>query len=161
SIKADSGASVVFVDGKDSRGVQNRNAILSRGTDGRGIAMQAEDFMQKTKDESREFIRDHDVVYLYHNRIDSTGDRRDTEERVFEAVHDSLDELLMLIKKLANANASNILVTADHGFIYQNNELDQSDYLGVAPEGSNVIDADRRFVIGQGLNAQTSLKFFT
>jgi hypothetical protein len=27
---------------------------------------------------------------------------------------------LRLVKKLTNANASNLLITADHGFIYQN-----------------------------------------
>lgn len=161
SIRAESGASVVFVDEKDSRGIQNRSAILARGTESRGIALQAEQFMQMTVDEARDLARNHDVLYLFHNRIDAMGDKRDSEERVFEAVNDTFDELLKLIKKLANANANNILVTADHGFIYQNRELDESDYLSVAPEGQQIIDADRRFVIGQGLVSQNGLKSFT
>lgn len=117
--------------------------------------------MQKTVDETREIARNHDVMYLYHNRIDAVGDKRDTEERVFEAVDEAFDELLKLIKKLANANANNILITADHGFIYQNSELDESDYLSVVPDGQNIIDSDRRFVIGQQLHKQNSLKSFT
>jgi len=39
-----------------------------------------------------------------------------------------LQELLTLIKKLTAANATNILVTADHGFIYQNRPIDESDF---------------------------------
>ena len=68
-------------------------------------------------------VRDHDVVYVYHNLIDKTGDTRDTEERVFGAAEETLEELLRVIKKLANANASNIVVTADHGFVYQDHDF--------------------------------------
>ena len=89
-----------------------------------------------TRDETREFAKAHDVIYLYHNRIDEIGDNRDSEERVFAAAEETLDELVDLVKKLqSNANAYNFLLTADHGFIYQNNELDESDFLGVEPHG--------------------------
>ena len=54
--------------------------------------------------------------------IDARGDSAKTEEQVFEAVEDTLDELVTLVRKLTSANASNILVTADHGFIYQNRD---------------------------------------
>jgi seryl-tRNA synthetase len=43
---------------------------------------------------SRALIRDHEVVYVYHNLIDKTGDTRDTEERVFGAAEETLEELL-------------------------------------------------------------------
>ncbi|MEQ9032889.1 MAG: BREX-1 system phosphatase PglZ type A, partial [Aggregatilineales bacterium] len=159
-ITAEGGSSVVYADGKSSAGTQNRNAILAQGTDGRGIALQAEDFLQMTVDKAREIARNHDVVYLYHNRIDAMGDKRDTEERVFEAVAETFEELLKLIKKLANANANNIIITADHGFIYQNNELDESDFLSATPDG-HIINEDRRFVIGHELREQSSLKSFS
>ena len=54
-----------------------------------------------------------------------------------------------------------MLVTADHGFIYQNDELAESDFLSVEPHGQNLINTDRRFVIGQKLQLQPSLKAFT
>ena len=60
--------------------------------------------------------------------IDARGDSAEAEEQVFEAVEDTLEELVTLVRKLTSANANNILVTADHGFIYQNRDL-QSDYL--------------------------------
>ena len=61
-------------------------------------------------------------MYIYHNQIDATGDKRESEERVFEAVEATLAELVEIIKKLANANYTNMLITADHGFIYQNRD---------------------------------------
>ena len=42
-------------------------------------------------------VRDHDVIYVYHNRIDATGDKRETEEQVFEAVDKTLQELIRSI----------------------------------------------------------------
>ena len=110
------------------------------------------------KEESRALIRDHEVVYVYHNLIDKTGDTRDTEERVFGAAEETLEELLRVIKKLANANANNVLVTADHGFIYQNHPLQDSDFLSTQPEGAEVLYTDRRFVLGRGLVEHASFK---
>jgi len=161
SITAEKGASVVFVDGQSSQGLENRNMILSKRTGRRGVALQSEDFSKMDIHEARALSRDHDIIYLYHNRIDSVGDKRDSEERVVEAVEDSFKDLIQLIKKLANANANNILVTTDHGFLYQDHDLEESDYLSVAPSGHNIIDSDRRFVIGRQLHQHPSLKYFT
>lgn len=161
SIRAEKGAGVVFVDGIDSRGTDNRNKILNQALNGRGVAIQAEDFRSMNKDDRRAFVRDYDVVYVYHNTIDAVGDKRDREERVFEAASDTLEEVMALVKMLANANASNIFVTADHGFIYQNEQLDESDFLGVEPTGKTILNTDRRFVIGQDLQPHTSFKHFT
>ena len=38
-------------------------------------AMKAEDFMSMKADEGKELFRDHDILYLYHNRIDVIGDK--------------------------------------------------------------------------------------
>src|SRR5690606_20980480 len=40
------------------------------------------------------------VVYIYHDVIDSTGDKKPSERRTFEAVKDAVDELKLFIKKL-------------------------------------------------------------
>ena len=59
------------------------------------------------------------MLYVYHNRIDHTGDKMHSEEQAFEAAEETLGDIVRLVKKLTAANANNILVTADHGFIYQ------------------------------------------
>jgi uncharacterized protein (TIGR02687 family) len=100
-----------------------------------------------------------DRIYVYHNLIDKTGDTRDTEERVFSATEETLQELIRIIKKLTNANASNMLVTADHGFIYQNRALEESDFLACEPEG-DIQYRNRRFVLGTDLRYNASFKTF-
>ncbi|MBN8486526.1 MAG: BREX-1 system phosphatase PglZ type A [Burkholderiales bacterium] len=148
-----------LVDGLSAMGTANRARILAQAVAG-STAVLAKDVLAMGKDDSRALVRDHEVVYVYHNLIDKTGDTRDTEERVFGAAEETLEELLRVIKKLANANASNILVTADHGFIYQHHPLQDSDFLSTEPSGAEILYTDRRFVLGRGLHESTSFKTF-
>ena len=149
----------VVADGISATGTANRARILAQAVPA-STAVLAKDVLAMGKEDSRALVRDHDVVYVYHNLIDKVGDTRDTEERVFAAAQDTLDELLLLIKKLVNANASHVLVTADHGFIYQNQPLQDSDFVSTEPEGSEVLYTDRRFVLGRGLRESASFKTF-
>ena len=127
---ADNETGAVLVDGQSSQGTANRINILDQAIRQRATACKADELMAMKGDDCRALVRDHDVIYVYHNRIDATGDKRESEERVFEAVEEALQELIRLIKKLTGANANNLLVTSDHGFIYQNRAIDESDFVG-------------------------------
>lgn len=158
---ADNETGTVLVDGQSSQGTANRIKILGQAITQRATACKADELMAMKGDDCRALVRDHDVIYIYHNRIDATGDKRESEERVFEAVEETLQELIRLIKKLTGANASNLLVTSDHGFIYQNRTIDESDFSGGDAEGDKILFRDRRFVIGKGLTEASSLRKFT
>lgn len=157
---ADNESGTVLVDGQSSLGTANRAKILKAATQGRAEAMTSDDFMALNRDENRELLKACDVLYLYHNRIDHTGDKMLSEGQAFEAVEQTLDDLIKLVKKLTAANASNILITADHGFIYQDRALEESDYSGVEAEGDAIFYRDRRFVIGRGLKSKPGLRHF-
>jgi uncharacterized protein (TIGR02687 family) len=158
---ADNETGTVLVDGQSSQGTANRIKILGQAISQRATACKADELMAMKGDDCRALVRDHDVIYVYHNRIDATGDKRESEERVFEAVEETLQELIRLIKKLTGANANNLLVTSDHGFIYQNRAIDESDFSGVDAEGDQILFRDRRFVLGKGLAEASSLHKFT
>ncbi len=158
---ADNDTGTVLVDGQSSQGTVNRTKILQAALDGRGQAVKAEDFMQLNREDSRELLKGNDVLYIYHNRIDHTGDKMHSEGQAFEAAEQTLDDLIRLIKKLTAANANNLLITADHGFIYQNRELDESDFLGDAVSGDDIRYRDRRFVLGKGLSASPAFHHFS
>ncbi|KOT97327.1 alkaline phosphatase [Streptomyces sp. NRRL F-4711] len=147
----------VDVDGQPSSGTDNRSKILA-GV--RGTAVPAEDLLGMTRDEIRELYRQHQVMYVYHNRIDATGDKQGTERQVFEAAEKTLEELVDLVKRLAGADATNILVTADHGFLFQDSALDEAGYLSVAPQGDNIAVQARRYVLGTGLKTDPAFKTF-
>lgn len=158
---ADNDTGTVLVDGQSSQGTINRTKILQAALDGRGQAVKAEDFMQLNRDDSRELLKGNDVLYIYHNRIDHTGDKMHSEGQAFEAAEQTLGDLIRLIKKLTAANANNLLITADHGFIYQNRELDESDFLGDVVSGDDIRYRDRRFVLGKGLSASPAFHHFS
>lgn len=151
----------VLVNGQSSQGTANRIKILGQATNRSATACKAEELMAMKGDDCRVLVRDHDVIYVYHNRIDATGDKRESEDRVFEAVEETLQELIRLIKKLTGANANNLLITSDHGFIYQNRPIEESDFSGIEAEGSQIYYRDRRFVLGKGLVRASGLHTFT
>lgn len=154
---AEDGSTSVLVDGQNSAGTVNRLKILQQNIYGRVHAAKSEDIMALSRDEARALFRDNNLVYIYHNRIDSVGDKMESESRVFDAVEDTLDDLISLIKKLTSANFTNLIITADHGFIYQNSLEEDSDFAGEDAKGSQILQRNRRFVVGKGLFDSSSL----
>jgi uncharacterized protein (TIGR02687 family) len=151
-------AKTVLVDGQPSNGTAARGKILE-GVG--GSAIQAEDFKALSGEERRELFKANRVLYIYHNRIDATGDKAGTERQVFEAVEDTLRDIVDLVKKLASANATNIFITADHGFLFQDEALADSFYLSTKPEGDDLKVINRRYVLGRGLKVDIAFTTFT
>ena len=154
----DSKDAAVNVDGISSRGTENRKKILSKAQ--KATAVLAKELMNMNRNDSRDLFREHAVVYVYHNHIDHTG-KRDSAERVFAAAEETLTELIGAVKKLTNANASNIIVTADHGFIYQDKPIPESDFASCEADGDRIFYRDRRFVLGRGLKDAAGLRKFS
>lgn len=148
----------VLVDGQNSAGIPNRGKILSEATKGKGAAISKEELMKMNIDQSRDLARANDVVYVYHDEIDNAGK---SEDPVFTAVESTFDSLIALVKKLANANANRIIITADHGFIYQDKEIEESDFLSETTIHGEVLRRDRRFLIGKNLSTTGSYKVFS
>lgn len=150
----------VMADGISSSGIQGRSKILAINSGVRATAIRAEDFMNmNSSKDGREFVKQHDLIYIYHNRIDKTGDDKTSEEKVFEAVEDELQFLMELLKKIANMNGSNMMITSDHGFLYQHSELEESDF-SLSKHQGEIWKENRRFVIGNGLLGDASTKAF-
>lgn len=148
----------VLADDQPTNGTAFRNKILE--TVG-GTAIQAEDFKALSPEERRELFRNNRVLYVYHDVIDATGDKQGTERRVFEAAEQALGELVDLVKKAANANATNIFVTADHGFLFQDEELPQQFFLSEAPHGDKILVKNKRYVLGHGLKVDFAFTTFS
>lgn len=152
----------VFVDGLASNGTQGRDKVLKVNSGVAATAITAEEVMQMPSrgKEARQLVKENDLVYIYHNQIDLIGDDKTSEEALVKAVDDELAYLITLIKKLTNMNAAHILLTADHGFLYQNRPLDESDYISDILEG-NVVVKNRRYVIGTNLVPSSSFKVYS
>ena len=119
----------VLVDGLSSSGTENRMKIMNKYHPDRCLALQAEGVMSMPLLDARNLYREYDVIYVYQNVIDSVGDKRQSEAKVFEAAETAMTELMTLVRKMSSANANNIIITADHGFLYQRDELSEDQFL--------------------------------
>lgn len=126
-----------------------------------GTSIPAETFRALTADERREMFKNNRVLYIYHDVIDAIGDKPGTERRVFEAAELALTELVDLVKKTANANATNIFVTADHGFLFQDEALPDQFFLSEKAHGDKILIANKRYVLGHGLKVDDAFATFT
>lgn len=69
-----------------------------------------------------------DVVYVYHDVIDSTGDTRSSERRTFDAVKECIEEIQKFVKLLHGSyNVAKVYITADHGFLYNDKKIEEKD----------------------------------
>tara|TARA_R110002110_G_scaffold85816_4_gene223688 strand:- start:15912 stop:18413 length:2502 start_codon:yes stop_codon:yes gene_type:complete len=158
---APDGSGAVLSDGESTQGLAAREKVLTKGRSGdRAKALKAEDVMNMRTEEGKELFRDNDIVYIYHNHIDAIGDKMATEDQLPKAAEDAIEDLTKLVRKLTSANFSNVLITADHGFLYQHRALGESDFSIADPQGDEILFRNRRFVIGRGLAATPGMKKF-
>lgn len=157
SLSLDAEKNRASVDGQLTNGTSARAKVLEAVD---GTAVRADDAFRMSQDELRELYRNHNVLYVYHNEIDEQGESGANAAKVFQAADDTMDGLLKLIRKLRNANANTILITADHGFIYQDAELEAPFFINEPPQGDRIIKKDRRYVLGNGLKQSSSYMTF-
>jgi uncharacterized protein (TIGR02687 family) len=119
-----------------------------------GLAIKAEDLMALGKDKGRELVRDQRLIYIYHDRIDMIGDKQVSETKTFEAASQTVQELSNVLGFIINGlNGSAVLVTADHGFMYQESALDESDKSTLDDKPVGTLKAKKRYLIGRNLGA--------
>ena len=150
----------VLVDGLSSSGTENRMKIMNKYHPDRCLALRAEDVISMPLLEARNLYREYDVIYVYHDAIDIVGDKKGSEARVFEAVETALSDLLTLVRKMSSANANNIIITADHGFLYQRDELSEDQFLDDKIKlGENDLKL-RRCIIGSKIEDNPNLLIY-
>ena len=148
--------------GESTQGLRAREKLLDKGRKGDRVkAFKFEDISGMNTDKCKEIFRDHDTIYIYHNRIDATGDKPELEQSVFDIVETSIEELTKLVRKLASANFTNMLLTADHGFLFQYRQIDESEFLVAEPKGKEILTKNRRYVIGKELEETEGMKKFS
>ncbi len=85
----------VLLDGEGTVGARPREKALALGRAGdRAKVLLAKDFMILGNDEGRDLFRDHDILYIYHNQIDATGDKLATEENVPAAAETAIEDMV-------------------------------------------------------------------
>lgn len=95
----------------------NRDKVL-KAANKDNLAIKYEEVRAMKKSEWKSFFSGKKYVYIYHDKIDITGEHDDMA--TFAAASDAIREITDLITDLHTTfSGVNVLVTADHGFFYE------------------------------------------
>ena len=135
--------------GRPAQSTEQRQAILS-GTGYSSACLQIGELLAMNRDDGRELVQAHRLFYIYQNVIDAIGDKAATEQGVFDACAKAVGEIHKAVRKIVNQlNGTHVLVTSDHGFLYQRQPLQAHNKLK-PPEGA-LVDSGRRHALGRSL----------
>lgn len=135
----------VLVDGMACDDLKSREQILRQYVPN-SKCVQFDDIKMMKKTELRQEFSGAECIYIYHNQIDARGDKPNTENEVFVACKEAIEEINDLIKRLTdNISATHFIITADHGFLYKRDKLQESSKIGgIAEKGSFI---NKRFIV--------------
>jgi uncharacterized protein (TIGR02687 family) len=160
TLEIDSATCHVLKGGKPTDGLQNRGDLIAAAVDG-ACALSASKILEKGSAD----LEGVPLAFVYHNVIDKTGDSRDSEGRTFEAVEDACADIQKLVKILLRAGCGRVIVTSDHGFLFQQQEPESYAYTDLPELTQTVANQDdaaqsRRFAVGHNLPKDESLLVF-
>ena len=102
-----------------------RDKVL-KAEDSASVALKYNDIIAMKRAERSALVKGMEVVYIYHDTIDEASHTSDTA--VFAACDKAISELKNLVRIIVNEfGGTNILITADHGFLYTYSPLKEED----------------------------------
>ncbi|HQQ66636.1 MAG TPA: BREX-1 system phosphatase PglZ type A [Thermotogota bacterium] len=137
----------VIVDGYSTAGTAGRGALLN-AVNPNSLAVTYNDLLRMKQAERRNLAQGKEIIYIYHNSIDAIGDKSATETKVFEACKTAIDELEAIVRVIVNdLSGINILITADHGFLYTYKPLEESQKTSRQTFEGEIYQLGRRFAL--------------
>ena len=137
----------VLVDGILCDNLAGRQQVLqSYNPD--SVCVQFDDIKNLKVAELRDALTKRQIIYVYHNQIDARGDKANTEDEVFNACEEAVQEIMDLIHRISvSGNTYHFIVTADHGFIYKRDKLTESDKI--SGKSADKAFVNRRFIVSK------------
>lgn len=112
------------------------------------VCVQFDDIKNLKVAELRDVLTKRQIIYVYHNQIDARGDKANTEDEVFHACEEAVQEIMDLIHRISvSGNTYHFIVTADHGFIYKRDKLTESDKI--SGKSADKAFVNRRFIVSK------------
>lgn len=133
------------VDGTLTTSLANREKLL-KAQEPSAKCIEVREFKHLNTHATRDLLKDLSLVYIYSNVVDNTGDKRLTEKDTFKSVHEEIENLQKVVTKLASANFTNIIITADHGFVYRSKQVEAGQKI-MEDEKYNTVHKNRRFLM--------------
>ena len=121
-------------------------------TEGQPLILKLNQLMKPTKKRQQE-ITDANILIVTSQEIDRHGEETDDEEEARRFMDEVLEKLRRGIRRLASLGVRNIIVTADHGHLFVD---DQNEAMRIDAPGGHTADMHPRVWIGRGGTASDS-----
>lgn len=122
-----------------------RDGVLKKA-EAASVALKYKNIIKMKRAERSALVKGMDVVYIYHDRVDEAGHTDETQ--IFSACDDAITEIKGLINIIVNEfSGTNIMVTADHGYLYTYKPLTEDSKVDKTTSGEEDIEVDRRYLI--------------
>ena len=123
----------------------NRDKVL-KAANSDSIALKYDNIIGMKRAERSALVKGMQVVYIYHDKIDVSSHTSDSA--VFPACDEAIAEIKNLIRIIVNEfGGTNVIVTADHGFLFTNSPLKEDDKVDKTTPSEQDIEIDRRYMI--------------
>lgn len=117
----------VMVDGQGCGDLVSRDKILKAQNEN-NVALAFDELINANQSRLRELLQGKNIVYIYHNQIDARGDKPASENEVFRACEEAIEEIHRLVHRLTMyLSAPKFFITTDHGFLYKRDKLQEYD----------------------------------
>lgn len=147
--------SEMAVDGKVLRTNEQRSEHLNNYVDG-ALCIDYADWEKKSLDEKRELCK-RPLIYIFHNTIDRDGHDAGAYE-LTRACTTAVSQLSKLIKSLhASVNVTSVVLTSDHGFLYNDMDFEEKDKQCVTEEN---IERKTRYYLTSSKDSITNVDKF-
>lgn len=112
----------------------------------KSIALKYRDIIELKKDALRALVKGYEVVYIYHDKIDETA--HVSEKDVFIACKEAIEEIKNAVRIICNnLSGTHVLITADHGFLYTEKPLEETDKADKVDIIGKYVEYARRYAI--------------
>ena len=101
--------------------------------------------LHNSKDQNRELVK-YDLLVVFQDVIDETG-HKDDPEKLTQACEQTVIELDRAVRKLHDANSNSIWVTADHGFLFNDFQLGDTNKLKAVEDKSTILEKKSRYIL--------------
>jgi len=109
------------------------------------------------KTENRELVRDN-LVFIYHDTIDDSSHGNKPTKTITDSCERAVDELFRLVKSLhGSADATNVIITSDHGFLFNDIKFEDKDKQ---PVNDEMVESKPRYYITHSNEPQSNIAKF-
>ena len=144
AVEKSSGLLSVLVDGQTAD-AGNRDKILKLANKA-SVALKYDNIIGLKRAERQALVKGMEVVYIYHDKVDIASHTSDSA--VFPACDEAISDIKNLVRIIVNEfGGTNIIITADHGFLYTYSPLSEDDKVDKTTPSEQDVEIDRRYLI--------------